>query len=88
MDKINGWRNWWHRNKNTWDLVDLPDDKNCIGVKWIYKTNLNANGDVEKYEARLVAQGFSQQTSIDYNEVFAPVAILDTSNDGILYYFS
>ena len=23
---------------NTWNLVDLPEDKNCIGVKWIYKT--------------------------------------------------
>ena len=40
---------------NTWDLVDLSDDKNCISVKWIYKTKLNADGDVEKYKARLVA---------------------------------
>ena len=63
---------------NNWDLVDFPDNKNCIGVKWIYKTKLNVDGDVEKYKARLVAQGFSQQPSIDYNENFAPVAILDT----------
>jgi len=63
---------------NTWDLVDFPEDKNCIGVKWIYKTKLNADGDVEKYKARLVAQGFSQQPGIDYNETFAPVARLDT----------
>ena len=50
---------------NTWDLVDLPEDKNCIGVKWIYKSKLNVDGDVEKYKARLVAQGFSQQPGID-----------------------
>ena len=62
---------------NTWNLVDLPEDKNCIGVKWIYKTKLNADGDVEKYKAILVAQGFSQQPGIDYNETFAPVAIID-----------
>jgi hypothetical protein len=39
---------------------------------------LNANGDVEKYKERLVAQGFSQQPGIDYNETFAHVARIDT----------
>ena len=63
---------------NIWNLVELPNDKNCIGVKWIYKTTLNVDGDVEKYKARLVSQGFSQQPRIDYNETFAPVARLDT----------
>ena len=63
---------------NTWNLVEFPEDKNCIGVKWIYKTKLNADGDVEKYKARLVSQRFSQQPGIDYNETFAPVARLDT----------
>ena len=60
-----------------WDLVDLHEDKKCIGVKWIYKTKLNVDGDVEKYKARLVAQGFSQQPGIDYNETFSPVSTLD-----------
>ena len=45
---------------NTWDLVDFPEDKNCIGVKWIYKTKLNVDGDVEKYKEILIAQGLSQ----------------------------
>ena len=61
------------RNK-TWNLVDLPEDKNCIGVKWIYKTKLNADGD----KAILVAHGFIQQPGIDYNETFAPIDRLDT----------
>ena len=63
---------------STWDLVDFPNNKNCIGVKSIYNTKLNADGDVEKYKARLVAQGFSQKPNIDYNETFAPVSRLDT----------
>jgi hypothetical protein len=46
---------------NTWDLVDLPEGKKSIGVKWVYKTKLNADGQVEKYKARLVARGYSQQ---------------------------
>jgi hypothetical protein len=36
---------------NTWELVDLPEDKNYIGVKWIYKTKLNVEGEVEKHKA-------------------------------------
>jgi hypothetical protein len=33
---------------NTWDVVDLPEGKNNIGVKWVYKTKLNADGEFEK----------------------------------------
>ena len=63
---------------NTWDVVVFLEDKNCMGVKWIYKTKLNVDADVEKYKALLVAQGFSQQPRIGYNETFALMARLDT----------
>lgn len=49
-----------------------------FGVKWVYKTKLNENGDIDKHKARLVAKGYAQCYGIDYNEVFAPVARLDT----------
>ena len=55
-------------------MVNLPDDKNSIGVKWVFKTKLNERGEVDKHKARLVAKGFSQQLGIDYGETFAPVA--------------
>ena len=38
---------------DTWDLVDFPKNKYCIGVKWVNKTKFKANGDVEKYKARV-----------------------------------
>lgn len=63
---------------NTWELTTLPVGAKTIGVKWIFKTKLNENGDVEKYKARLVAKGYAQQYGIDYKEVFAPVARWDT----------
>ncbi|XP_076912370.1 uncharacterized protein LOC143570654 [Bidens hawaiensis] len=62
----------------TWYLVDLPRYAKCIGVKWVYKTKLNEKGEVEKYKARLVASGYGQEYGIDYMEVFAPVARMDT----------
>jgi hypothetical protein len=63
---------------DTWELKELPVGGRTIGVKWVNKTKLNENGEVDKYKARLVAKGYSQQHGIDYTEVFAPVARLDT----------
>ncbi|KAL0441042.1 UNVERIFIED_CONTAM: Retrovirus-related Pol polyprotein from transposon RE2 [Sesamum radiatum] len=45
---------------NTWELTNRPKDKEVIGVKWIYKTKLNADGSIQKHKARLVAKGYSQ----------------------------
>ena len=63
---------------NTWELIDLPRGHKTIGVKWVYKTKLKENGEVDKYKARLVAKGYKQEFGVDYKEVFAPVARHDT----------
>jgi hypothetical protein len=65
-------------NNQIWNLVDVPEYKDVISVKWIYKTKKDAEGNVQKYKARLVARGFTQQPEIDYNETFAPVMRMDT----------
>ena len=58
----------------TWDLVDLPKNANLVGCKWVFKTKRTATGEIDRYKARLVAQGFSQEAGVDYDEVYAPVA--------------
>jgi len=64
--------------KDTWELATLPSGHQAIGVKWVYKVKKNANGEVERYKARLVAKGYKQKHGVDYEEVFAPVARLET----------
>nr|GEX94602.1 cysteine-rich RLK (receptor-like protein kinase) 8 [Tanacetum cinerariifolium] len=63
---------------HTWTLTLLPPNKKAIGCKWVYKIKLHSDGTVERYKARLVAQGFTQQEGIDYTETFASFAKMVT----------
>ncbi|KAJ9560140.1 hypothetical protein OSB04_005300 [Centaurea solstitialis] len=65
------------RNK-TWSLVDLPAGRKPIGLKWLFKLKRDPNGKIIKYKARLVAKGYVQKPGVDFDEVFAPVARLET----------
>lgn len=58
---------------HTWDLVCPPPKANIVGCKWIYKVKRNNDGNIKRFKARLVAQGFNQKYGCDYDEVFAPV---------------
>ena len=40
----------------TWELTSLPEGKNLIGCKWVYRTKFTSDGKVEKHKARLVAK--------------------------------
>ncbi|KAF3686017.1 putative ankyrin repeat-containing protein-like [Capsicum annuum] len=43
-------------DNHTWEVVDIPLDKNIIGSKWVYKIKYKANGEIERFKARLVAK--------------------------------
>ncbi|GJW06855.1 putative ribonuclease H-like domain-containing protein [Tanacetum coccineum] len=60
--------------QEVWTLVELPNGKRAIGTKWVFRNKKDERGIVIKNKARLVAQGYTQEEGIDYDEVFAPVA--------------
>ncbi|GJZ85479.1 putative ribonuclease H-like domain-containing protein [Tanacetum coccineum] len=63
--------------QQVWTLVDLPYGKRAIGTKWVYRNKKDERGIVIRNKARLVAQGYTQEEGIDYDEVFAPVARIE-----------
>lgn len=53
-----------------YDLVPRPSNANIMGSKWLFKMKLKENGKINRYKARLVAQGFSKIPSLDFRETF------------------
>nr|GEX27988.1 hypothetical protein [Tanacetum cinerariifolium] len=66
----------YHSLDHVWTLVDLPYGKTAIGTKWIYRNNKDERGIVVRNKARLVAQGYTQEEGIDYDEVDVKSALL------------
>ena len=63
---------------DVWELVPRPKDANVIGTKWIFKNKSNEHGTVIRNKSRLVAQGYTQVEGVDFDEIFAPVARLES----------
>ena len=61
------------KENEVWDLVKLPPGRKTVGSKWVYKKKTGVDGSVQRYKARLVAQGYTQKYGSDYDETFCPV---------------
>ena len=65
------------KTNNEWDLVELPKNRKPVRCRWVFKRT-NSSNCIERYKARLVAQGFSEQKGLDYDEIFIPVIIFES----------
>ena len=62
----------------TWVLSELPTGHKVIGLKWVFKVKKDPQGKIIKHKARLVAKGYAQRERVDFEEVYAPVARIET----------
>ncbi|KAI3518158.1 hypothetical protein L1887_06607 [Cichorium endivia] len=60
-------------DNNTWELIPRRPDMNIIRCMWIFKHKTKSDGSLERYKARLVCDGRSQQVGVDCAETFSPV---------------
>jgi hypothetical protein len=60
-----------------WELVERLKNYNVIDTKWVFKNKQDQDGMVVRNKARLVAQGYTQVESLDFREIYAPVAKLE-----------
>jgi hypothetical protein len=65
-------------DNKTWTRTVLPAGHRAIGLKWVFKLKKDHDGNVVKYKARLVVKGYAQRQGVDFDEVYAPVARMET----------
>ncbi|GJS96534.1 retrovirus-related pol polyprotein from transposon TNT 1-94 [Tanacetum coccineum] len=56
----------------TWEIVELPEGRKDIRSKWIYKIKYRSSGEIDRYKARLVAQGFGQKEDFEETVYMKP----------------
>jgi hypothetical protein len=57
------------RKRNVFiDVIHTPPRIFHVGFKWVFIQKRNENNEVARYKARLVAQGFTQRLSIDFEK--------------------
>jgi hypothetical protein len=65
-------------SNGTWEVVECPYGCKLVGCKWVLKKKLRPNGTIYKYNARLVAKGYTQKEGEDFFDTYSPVARLTT----------
>lgn len=61
------------KDRNVWELTSLPPNIEPLGCRWVFTLKRNDKGQVARYKARLVAQGYKQIRGETYDETFSPV---------------
>ncbi|GKF03655.1 zinc finger, CCHC-type containing protein, partial [Tanacetum coccineum] len=56
----------------------INDDK-PLGCKWIFKRKLKVDGTIEKFNDRLVIQGFKEKSGIHYFDTYCTTSVLNSS---------
>ncbi len=63
--------------ESIWKLVKKPKDMVPISNKWVLTKKHNKEGNIIKFKAHLVAHGFTQHPSLDYNKTYLPIILFE-----------
>ena len=64
-----------YENK-VWTSVELPDDRQAILYKWIFKRKTDADSSVTTTKLDLSKKVFDKVQGVEYNEIFSLVSML------------
>jgi hypothetical protein len=56
---------------DTWDLVPPPRNANIVSGKWVFRHKIKPDGSLDRYKARWVLRGFSQEQGVGFDETFS-----------------
>jgi hypothetical protein len=61
-----------NRRHKVWVVAPMKTGTQLLDTVWVFKRKYNADGELQKYKARLCVRGFQQIEGIDYEDTFAP----------------
>lgn len=61
------------KERGVWFLKQLPNNVTPVGCRWVFTLKFDEGGNIARYKARLVAQGYKQVKGESYEETFSPV---------------
>ncbi|KAE8996647.1 hypothetical protein PF005_g23509 [Phytophthora fragariae] len=73
-------------DNKTWELMARTGEVRPLHTKWVFKTKTDANGNVERYKARLIACGNEQVHGVNYTMTFS--AVMDTTSTKVILVLS
>ena len=62
-----------HKKLGTWSKTKNNNKRKAVKTRYVYDIKRDSEGNVKRYKARLVAQGFNQVPGRDFDETWAPV---------------
>ena len=66
------------QRNDVWTLVPKHEGEYITGTKWIFRNKTDEEGNVIRNKAWLVTQGYSQMEGVDYDEILALVARMES----------
>jgi hypothetical protein len=65
------------KRNEMWSLVPRPK-QNIVETKWVFRNKQDKYGVVTRNKAILMAKGYAQATSLDFEKTFAPIDRLES----------